>query len=75
MIEYDENGRMILRRSINQNRDYFRNVVGQCVFWHNHKFQNKIPDKKLAEIYHMKFKKNVLKPIFNLTSDRDWETH
>ena len=70
--QFDENGIPIYRRSLDQNADYHRNVVGQCVFWYKKDRVSKnkpinLSDKALAEYFHSKFKEHVL-PIFGETS-------
>lgn len=69
MLEYDENGNIIYRRSTRQNNEYWRNLIGQCVFWHRVHFRNDSrTDKSLMNAYHNRFKKAVLKPVFGLDS-------
>lgn len=69
MLEYDENGKPLYRRSNKQNNDYFRNLIGQCVYWHRRQFpSDKRTDKSLINAYHTRFKKAVLSPIFELES-------
>lgn len=71
--KYDESGKPIYKRGLGQNSDYWRNVVGQCVYWYKkYRAKDKKPvnlsDKQLAEYFHAKFKKYVLKPVFGLNS-------
>jgi len=73
-IEYDENGRIVYQRSLSQNNEYWRNCVGQCVFWYK---QSRIScgksidlsDVILRDYFHGKFKENVLH-LFNVESTR-----
>lgn len=67
--EFDEKGFPVWKRNNNQNADYWRNVVGQCVYWHRQKFpSDKRTDKKLMNAYHSLFKSVVLKPILTSKS-------
>ena len=55
-LEYNKDGFPIYKRGLGQNSDYWRNVVGQCVFWYKkHRANNKKPvnlsDKKLSEYF------------------------
>lgn len=78
-LNYNENGYPIYQRNLGQNSDYWRNVVGQCVFWYKNKqIHNKkkirLSDKKIAEYFHSKFKENVLKSVFSLESTTNLST-
>jgi len=70
-LEYNSEGFPIYRRGLGQNSDYWRNVVGQCVFWYKKDRLNKskpinLTDKLLYEYFHAKLKEKVLIPVFGL---------
>jgi hypothetical protein len=78
-LEYDENGNPIYQRSLKQNNDYHRNVVGQCVYWYKKNRVKKgkpinISNKDIALYFHNVFKDNVL-PIFGETSTTKLTNH
>lgn len=73
---FDEFGSPIWLRSVDQNADYHRNIIGQYCFWLNNKLLSmnhrvKMTDKRIKYLCHERNKRVIIKPLFNKKSSTE----